>query len=64
MQGFDMDEACGHTNLGDRAAVAVADQLIDSRALEPIELSGIGSTDVLFSVRVFRNGVLAKRHRS
>ena len=39
-----MDEACGHKNLGDRVAVAVADRLIDSRALEPIELSDIGST--------------------
>jgi hypothetical protein len=46
MQGFDVDEACGHKNLGDRAAVAAADQLLDSRALEPIELSDIGSTDV------------------
>jgi hypothetical protein len=33
MQGFDVDERCGHKNLSDRAAVAVADQLIDSRAL-------------------------------
>lgn len=32
MQGFDVDEACVHKNLGDRAAVAVADQLIDNRA--------------------------------
>jgi hypothetical protein len=55
MQGFDVDEACGHKNLGDRVAVAVADQLIDSRALE---LSGIGSTDVhLFGKRFQLSGL-------
>jgi hypothetical protein len=36
----------------------LADQLIDSRALEPIELSGIGSTDV----HLFGKSVQFRKH--